>query len=323
MKTTLILIFLIHISVIQSGPVDNKNVNDLLSNGVLSNDTGLMKRLKVDVTAVFEDIKKLRNKKSLDEIRHISTVRILASALKVERDMSERLATLAREFFANFNSSTPESNMEKLFKLEEIMERDKRAMEILGNALDFAIHSKTYEEYKEDMEEIARMSEITMIELAKKKFSTQMTSDKTNKGEKVGKLLKQSHELNAALAKRKQDVRSSINKHIYTINAMLKDRESRTVKYLKNVNSKPKSTTKPALDVGLLKNLIQPKPSSPIYDSTTDSSTDYTDDDGYQTFPPSNKVSFRNCFRQTCEILLSKKKTYLFSHHVWLDYSID
>lgn len=290
MKAWLIVIFCINISRIKSVPVDNNNVNALTHSGVMKGDINLTKKQMIDVSAVFDDIKKLKSKTSLDQIRRIATVGILAGAVRTERNMNERLSSMTREFFANFNSSTPEDNMEKLFNLEQIMERDKRAMEILGNALDFAIHSKSYEEYKEDMETIARNNEISMLELAKKKFSTQMTTDKTNKGEKVGKLLKQSNELNAALAKRMQDVRSSINRHIYSVHSMLKDREARTVKYFKSINATPKPTTKPALDLGLLKNLIQPKATTEI-DSTTESTTDYTDDGGYQTFPPSDKVS--------------------------------
>lgn len=237
---------------------------------------------------MFEDIKKLRNKTTLDQIRRIATVGILAGAVKTEQNLNDRLAMMAREFFANFNTTTPEDNMEKLFTLEQMMERDKRAMEILENALDFAIHSKTYEEYKEDMEAIGRNNEISMLELAKKKFSTQMTSDKTNKGEKVGKYLKHSSELGAELTKRVQDVRNSVNKHIYIIHSMLKDRERKTLKYFKNITANSEATTKSALDFGTGRNAVP----YTEYDSTTDATTGYTDNDfGYQTFPPSEKVS--------------------------------
>lgn len=285
---TLIVIFILNISLIQSVPVEN--VNESVNNNVMKDDTNLMKKTKIDVSAVFEGFKRLKTKKSQDEIRRIATVGILAGAVKVEQSMNEHLAALTREFFKNFNTSTPEDNMEKLFNLEQTMERDKRAMEILGNALDFAIHSKSYEEYKEDMEAIGRSSEISMLELAKKKFSTQMTTAQTPKGEKVGKLLKQSHDLKSELIKRMQDVRSSINKHIYIVHSTLKDRETKTIKYLKMNNSTRKPTAKPGLDLGLLKNFIQPKGTTQ-YDSTTDVTTDYTDAEGYQTFPPSEKVS--------------------------------
>lgn len=289
-----------------------ENVNESI-NGVMRSDANSMRKDKIDVTAVFEDLKKLKSKKSQDEIRRIATVGILAGAIKVEQSMNVHLAALTREFFNNFNTSTPENNMEKLFNLEQTMERDKRAMEILGNALDFAIHSKSYEEYKEDIEEIARSSEISMLELAKKKFSTQMTTDKTPKGEKVGKLLKHSNDLQSELFKRMHDVRSSINKHIYTVHSTLKDRETKTIKYLKANKSTPKPTTKPGLDFGLLKNFIQPKASTQ-YDSTTDTTTDYTDAGGYQTFPPSEKVS-SELFQKSDGQCLQK----MSRNHDWLD----
>lgn len=287
----LLVLFFVNFSLIQSVPVEN--MNELVNNGLMKDDN-LMRKEKADVSAVFEDLKKLKSKKSQDEIRRIATVGILAGAIKVEQNMNEHLAALTREFFKNFNSSTPEDNMEKLYNLEQTMERDRRAMEILGNALDFAIHSKSYEEYKEDMDEIARTSEISMLELAKKKFSTQMTTDKTSKGEKVGKLLKHSNDLKAELVKRMQDVRTSINKHIYSVHSMIINREKKTLTYLKMNNSTPKPTNKPGLNLGLLKNFIQPKAST-SYDSTTDATTDYTDEEGYQTFPPSEKVSCIIC----------------------------
>ncbi|XP_037029669.1 uncharacterized protein LOC119069655 [Bradysia coprophila] len=293
LKRTSLVIFLFQISLIQSGPVD-KNVSPLATNSVYSGPIGeldFMKKHKSDVSALFDDIKKLKSKKSSEEIRRIATVGILAGALKTERSLNERLAALARDFFVNFNSSTVEDNMEKLFNLEQTMERDKRAMEILGNALDFAIHSKNLDQYKEDMEEIGRNNEATMLELAKKKLSNQITKDPTNKGEKVGKMLKHSKELNAEFAKRKQDVRISINKHMYTIHSALKDRENKVIRFLKTAKSTPKTTAKPALGFGLLKNLIQPKTETTQYDSTTESTTDYTDAEGYQTFPPSQKES--------------------------------
>lgn len=285
---TLLVVCLLQISLIQSVPVD-KTVNSLTTNSAIKDVSEFMKRHKADVSAVFEDIKKLKSKKSADEIRRIATVGILAGAVKTERSMNERLAALARDFFVNFNSSTVEANMGKLFNLEQTMERDKRVMEILGNALDYAINTKSLEQYKEDMDEIARNNEIAMLELTKKGFSTQMTS--TNKGEKVGKMLKQSKQLNAELTKRKQDVRTSINKHMYTIHSTLKDRETKVIKYLKKTKSTLQPTPKPARDFGLLKNLILPKSETMNYDSTTDSTTYYTDTEGYQTFPPSQKVS--------------------------------
>ncbi|KAJ6640283.1 hypothetical protein Bhyg_13033, partial [Pseudolycoriella hygida] len=172
--------------------------------------------------------------------------------------------------------------------LEETMERDMRAMEILGNALDFAIHTKTYEEYKEDMDKIGKSNEISMLELAKKKFSTQMTSEKTPKGEKVGKLLKHSDDLRSELNKRMNDVRSSINKHMYTVHTTLKERERKVVKYFSGKRNAP-ATIKPAVDVGFISSVIQPK--TTMYDSVTDATTDYTNSIGYETFPPSEKES--------------------------------
>lgn len=307
---TLLAIFLLNISLIQSVPVEN--VNLFMNTDVMKDDTNFMQKQKVDVSAVFDDLKKLKSKKSQDEIRRIATVGILAGAIKVERNMNQHLAALTRDFFTKFNSFTPEENMERLFNLEQTMERDKRAMEILGNALDFAIHSKSYEEYKEDMDEIGRSSEISMLELAKKKFSTQMTTDTTPKGEKVGKLLKHSNDLKSELAKRMQDVRSSINKHIYTVHSMLRNKEKKTIKYLQVVNSTPKPTEKPGLNLGLLKSFIQPK-SSTEYDSTTDASTDYTDEGGYQTFPPSEKVSFKLLQSRNSEYFSIK----MFRNHGW------
>lgn len=295
MITALLVICLFQISLIESGPAV-KNVSAPITNSVTMDEmTNFLKKHNVDVNGVFEDLKKLKGKKSSDEIRRIATVGILAGAIKTERNLNERLAALARNFFVNFNSSTAEDNMENLFRLEQSMERDKRAMAILVNALDFAINSKTIEEYKEDMEEIGRSNSITMLELEKKRLTTQLTNSSPNKGEKVGKMLKQSNELNAEIAKRKQEVRASINKHIYSIHSALKNKESEVIRYLRTTKSTPKPTSKPALGFGLLKNVIQPKTKTTQYDSVTDSTT--IDAQGYQSFPPSQKVSSKSSFK--------------------------
>lgn len=107
-------------------------------------------------TGLFNDIKKLRLKKSRDEIKTIATVGMLSGALKVEQNMKENLQKIVNEFYQQFNASTPEENMDKIFLLEETMERDKRAIQILSNALDYARDVRSYEEYKDRMEAIAK-----------------------------------------------------------------------------------------------------------------------------------------------------------------------
>lgn len=107
-------------------------------------------------TGLFNDIKKLRLKKSSDEIKRIATVGMLAGALKVEQNMRENLRKIVNEFYREFNASTPEENMDKIFLLEETMERDKRAIQILSNALDYARDVRSYEAYKDRMEAIAK-----------------------------------------------------------------------------------------------------------------------------------------------------------------------
>lgn len=107
-------------------------------------------------TGLFNDIKKLKLKKSQNEIKQITTVGLLSGALKVEKNMKSNLQILVKQFYDNFNTSTHDENMEKIFSLEETMERDKRAIQILSNALDYARDGKSYEEYKNEMESIAK-----------------------------------------------------------------------------------------------------------------------------------------------------------------------
>lgn len=146
-----IIILLVN-SVQLATPLDNRTQEDVVV--VVGNPINVQD--KQNFTSLFNEIKKLKLKKTPNEIKQITIVGLLSGALKVEKNMKANLKILVNDFNSKFNSSTHDENMDKIFSLEETMERDKRAIQILSNALDYAREVKSYEEYKDEMESIAK-----------------------------------------------------------------------------------------------------------------------------------------------------------------------
>lgn len=107
----------------------------------------------VDFARLF---KNLRQSRSPEEIRIVSTLGLLSGALQVEETIRENLYQMTDDLLASFNTSTPKENMNKLIAIEETINRDKSAVSILNGMLQYARNVTTLEAFEKDMKQILR-----------------------------------------------------------------------------------------------------------------------------------------------------------------------
>lgn len=108
---------------------------------------------KVDFAKLF---KNLRTNRSSEEVRIVGTLGLMSGALKVEEAMRENLYELTDQLMNSFNKSTPKENMQKLFAIEETINRDKSAIAVLNGMLKYARNATTLDDFQKDMQHILR-----------------------------------------------------------------------------------------------------------------------------------------------------------------------
>lgn len=84
----------------------------------------------------------------------LATIGIINGALGAESKMEDYLATLTAEFLDNVSKRSFEENMKKIEKIEQQMERDKKAIAILNSSLDLARNSKSTQDFKIETKKI-------------------------------------------------------------------------------------------------------------------------------------------------------------------------
>lgn len=112
---------------------------------------------------ILEQYRKLRAKKSEEQMRSLATIGIISGSLKVEEAMKNNLNNMSSDLFAKFNVSTPRENMERLIMIEEAIERDKCSIGVLNSILEFARNAKTFDAFQKDMQRI--LKEVSQLEL--------------------------------------------------------------------------------------------------------------------------------------------------------------
>lgn len=84
----------------------------------------------------------------------LATIGIINGALGAESRMEDYLAGLTAEFLDNVSKRSFDENMKKIEKIEQQMERDKKAIAILNSSLELARKSKNLQEYKSETKKI-------------------------------------------------------------------------------------------------------------------------------------------------------------------------
>lgn len=96
------------------------------------------------------------NEQNEDKIKRqtLATIGIINGALGAESKMEDYLATLTAEFLDNVSKRSFDENMKKIEKIEQQMERDKKAIAILNSSLKLARNLKTTKDFKSETKQI-------------------------------------------------------------------------------------------------------------------------------------------------------------------------
>ncbi|XP_075156188.1 uncharacterized protein LOC142229509 [Haematobia irritans] len=125
--------------------------------------------------------KKLESKLPREELRAITTIGILNGAKHAEQQMERHLIEAVTDLVHNTNMDDRKSILPKIDRIEEQLNRDQKALEILTKSMDLATKSKDVKTFNKEIQNIA-------AELKNK--STHDTEDlnDVNVGKKVAQL---------------------------------------------------------------------------------------------------------------------------------------
>ncbi|XP_055681847.1 uncharacterized protein LOC129789224 [Lutzomyia longipalpis] len=164
-------------------------------------------------------------RKSPNDLRLVTTLSILNGALKAEEKMELRLRKMAREFYATAPKSSKEENLRRIGQIEKSMARDRRAIAMLGAALDLSKTNSSVDDYRRTIQRAVRNIEASPPP-NKEIFSDNVTQ-----------------QINA--------LKNYIDAHLTKMHATLEEKGKEIMKYLKaqerkilaNVKKEEKKTT--------------------------------------------------------------------------------
>lgn len=107
----------------------------------------------VDFAQIFRD---LHQYLSPDEVRMVTTLGLVAGALRAEESMREHLYVLTDDLIASFASKKPKESMDKLIFIEETINRDKSMVEVLDEMLSYARNESTLDILQSEMYNILK-----------------------------------------------------------------------------------------------------------------------------------------------------------------------
>lgn len=137
-------------------PINRVNVSDI----------GLIEE---DISKFMVQYRRMHNKTSDAAMRLLVTLGLVSGALRVEDAMKANLNYIANEMFVNFNQTTPSDNMQKLLRIEEVMERDRSSIHILDSVLAFVRNAKSFAEFKKDMTRIMKEVSVSYVQCPTKR----------------------------------------------------------------------------------------------------------------------------------------------------------
>ncbi|XP_061386150.1 uncharacterized protein LOC133321065 [Musca vetustissima] len=127
--------------------------------------------------------KKLESKLPREELRAITTIGILNGAKEAEQQMERHLIEEVKDLLLNTNVNNRETVLPKIEKIEEQLNRDQKALEILTKSMDLAMKTKDVKTFHKEIQEIA-------ASLKEKTGDGTTGSDENNVGKKVSHLRK-------------------------------------------------------------------------------------------------------------------------------------
>uniref|UniRef100_A0A1I8M5T1 Uncharacterized protein n=1 Tax=Musca domestica TaxID=7370 RepID=A0A1I8M5T1_MUSDO len=127
--------------------------------------------------------KKLESKLPREDLRAITTIGILNGAKEAEQQMERHLIEEVKDLLLNTNVNKQEMVLPKIEKIEEQLNRDKKALEILTKSMDLAMKTKDVKTFHKEIRDIA-------ASLKDKESATASDSDENSVGKKVSQLRK-------------------------------------------------------------------------------------------------------------------------------------
>lgn len=99
------------------------------------------------------EYKQVRGRQTKRQMKHISTAGLLAGVVRVDELMRLDLTNKTQAFLHRFEEASVNEVLEHLLQLEQIVARDRKAIEFLCKALDVARNAKSFDELKEEVDE--------------------------------------------------------------------------------------------------------------------------------------------------------------------------
>lgn len=99
-------------------------------------------------------VRRMRKNYTDTEMRILSTIGLISGALNVEEAMRTNLNRLADEYYDKYNLMSPEHNAKKMLQIEEAINRDKLASNLLASALKLAREAMNIDDFQKDMKRL-------------------------------------------------------------------------------------------------------------------------------------------------------------------------
>lgn len=88
--------------------------------------------------------------------KRAATMGLMLGTVQVEKKMEVNVMKLLNEFLRNLQKSNTAAAIKKMKEIETTIYRDKQAIEILKNAMDLAMKTKTIRDYREALNKVAK-----------------------------------------------------------------------------------------------------------------------------------------------------------------------
>ncbi|KAL7026628.1 hypothetical protein ACKWTF_005107 [Chironomus riparius] len=120
-----------------------------------------VKNSSPNVSEILQKIQNASNVKDLmtnlqKNIKRAATMGIFMGTAKTARKMETNILILIHEFIKTIQGSNMRQAIEKFQKIEDTIERDKKAMEILTRAMNVAMDTKIIKDYRQALNKVSK-----------------------------------------------------------------------------------------------------------------------------------------------------------------------
>ncbi|CAD7091101.1 unnamed protein product [Hermetia illucens] len=158
---------------------------------------------------LLEEFKKLQSVKTKEEMKSITTLGLISGALQVQKSMRENLSDMVNKLLDEIDMDDTKKSMPKIEKIENMLQRDERAILILGHAMDLARQEVSIDEFRSEAKRMMRE-----YNAGKRKPIQKRT--------------------NETVRERLEKLRAALVSHMDMMDRMIKDKSQATIFYLED-----------------------------------------------------------------------------------------